>query len=482
MHATSLLGNSTHAAGDNKGLAAWMMEQDLGSSDSAADGFVAAFSQANHADTSPNVLGAYCDDGSGEECDFEKSTCSDGTVDKCHGRGPKFEALDLGVSSCWEIASRVVDAAKTAYSSLGSSSTALVGSSVKAFHFFHNMTFWDFTLPNGTAARTCPAALGYSFAAGTSDWPGMFDFSQGDSGDPDANPLWNVVKDLLSKPSAEQQECHQPKPILLNVGDLSQPYPWAPNVVDIQAFRVGQFVIVTSPSEVGTMAGRRWREAVATEAAGFLDEDPIVVLSSPANTYAHYLVTPEEYDIQRYEGASTLYGRHSLDAYINLTVSNLGYLSPDSDSLPEPGPSAPDNRERSLSFITGVVQDGAPGDHPFGSVRTQPKGSYQLGETVNATFQAANPRNNLRLEETFVAVERQTDGEWTRVRDDSDWFLVYTWRRTDFTLGHSEVDVTWDTAGNAEAGTYRFKYYGDSKPLIGAIKAFEGTSDSFELA
>lgn len=365
--------------------------------------------------------------------------------------------------------------------SLGSSSTPIVGSSVKAFHFFHNMTFWDFTLPDGTAAKTCPAALGYSFAAGTSDWPGMFDFSQGDSGDPDANPLWEAVKGLLKEPSAEQKECHGKKPILLDVGEMSDPYPWAPNIVDIQALRVGQLVIVTSPSEVATMAGRRWRDAVAEEAKSFLDEDPIVVLSSPANTYAHYLVTPEEYDVQRYEGASTLYGPHSLDAYINLTVSNLNYLSPDATDLPEPGPDAPDNREDSLSFITGVVQDGHPGNYSFGDVRTQPEESYSLGDNVKVTFQGANPRNNLRLEETFVAIEKQDGDEWTQVHDDSDWFLLYTWRRTDFTLGHSEVDVTWETGGNAEAGTYRVKYYGDAKALGGSITAFEGTSKGFDL-
>lgn len=115
IHATSLLGNNTHAAGDNKGLASWMLESDLGAGDNVAEGFVAGFSQANHADTSPNVLGAWCDDGSGEECDFEKSTCSDGTVEACHGRGPRFDALDLGVSSCYEIATRLTSAAKEAY-------------------------------------------------------------------------------------------------------------------------------------------------------------------------------------------------------------------------------------------------------------------------------------------------------------------------------------------------------------------------------
>lgn len=480
VHATSMLGNNTHAAGDNKGLAAWLFESELTGSDGVADGFVAAFSQANHADTSPNVLGAWCDDGSGQQCDVKTSTCSDGTVDACHGRGPKFEALDLGISSCYEIASRQVTAARKAYNSL-SSSKPVVGSSVKSFHFFHDMQFWEFTRADGTKGQTCPAALGYSFAAGTSDWPGMFDFKQGDSGDPDANPLWEVVKGLLKTPSAKQTACHEPKPILLDVGEMSDPYAWTPNIVDIQVLRVGQFLIITSPSEVATMAGRRWREAVASEASTFLDEEPVVVLSSPANTYAHYLTTPEEYDIQRYEGASTLYGRDSLSAYINLTVSNLNYLSPDATGQPAQGPPPPDNRDKSLSFITGVVRDGVPLGKSFGAVVTQPSATYAVGDVVKATFQGANPRNNLRLEQTYLAVERQDGSTWTRVRDDADWFLVYTWRRTDWFLGYSEVDATWETAGNAEPGTYRFKYYGDSKNLLGTISSFEGTSQSFVL-
>lgn len=33
-------------------------------------------------------------------------------------------------------------------------------------------------LPNGNISHTCPAALGYSFAAGTTDGPGQFDFTQ----------------------------------------------------------------------------------------------------------------------------------------------------------------------------------------------------------------------------------------------------------------------------------------------------------------
>lgn len=359
----------------------------------------------------------------------------------------------------------------------------MVGSTVKSFHFFHDMTFWEFQLPDGTTAKTCPAGLGYSFAAGTSDWPGFADFTQGDSGDPDANPFWAVVSGFLRTPSAEQKKCQEPKPILLDVGEISQPYAWSPNIVDVQTLRVGQLLIIVSPSEATTMSGRRWRKAVAEEAAKILpdDDEPIVVLGGPGNTYAHYVATPEEYEVQRYEGASTLFGKHELDAYINLTVSNMKYLAPDADGKPDPGPSAPDNREASLSFVPGVVQDNAPIGGSFGKVLSQPDAEYSLGAVVNVTFQGANPRNNLRLEETFAAVEQSVDGEWKQVLDDDDWFLVYTWRRTNWLLGYSEVDITWETAGNAEAGTYRVRYYGDAKGLTGNISSFNGTSNSFKL-
>lgn len=59
VHGTSMLGNNTHVSGDNKGVAAVMFEKNIASDSSAADDFVAGFSQANVGDTTPNVLGAW---------------------------------------------------------------------------------------------------------------------------------------------------------------------------------------------------------------------------------------------------------------------------------------------------------------------------------------------------------------------------------------------------------------------------------------
>ncbi|BEJ17784.1 hypothetical protein CspHIS471_0700520 [Cutaneotrichosporon sp. HIS471] len=215
---------------------------------------------------------------------------------------------------------------------------------------------------------------------------------------------------------------------------------------------------------------------------GYANLEQKVVLGGPANTYTHYAVTPEEYDIQRYEGASTLYGRDTLNAYINLTVNAINFLSPTANNPPIV-PLPPDNRARSTSFIPNVIYDNPPVGRKMGQVLSQPRESYARGKTVTAVFQGANPRNNLRLEGTFAAVEKQlADGRWVRVHDDSDWYLVYSWMRTDVIWGASTVQIDWETGDGADKGTYRIKYYGDQKmSFTGKIVAFEGTSNAFVL-
>ncbi|KAJ1383533.1 hypothetical protein SESBI_43293 [Sesbania bispinosa] len=63
--------------------------------------------------------------------------------------------------------------------------------------------------------------MGFSFAAGTTDGPVAFYFKQGDD---KGNPLWKMVRDLLKTPSKEQIDCQQPKPILLDIGEMKEPY------------------------------------------------------------------------------------------------------------------------------------------------------------------------------------------------------------------------------------------------------------------
>lgn len=371
--------------------------------------------------------------------------------------------------------------------------TPVIGK-IKSFHFFHDMTYWKFNLPDGTEVSTCPAALGYSTAAGTTDGDGLGGFSQGTIAPPKMN-LWSFVSDtekslwtslfkMLARPSRQQKGCHGAKPILLAAGDLSFPYKWEPSIVDIQMMRIGQVVLAISPSEITTMSGRRWRDAIAKQAISNLGEtEPIPLVVGPANTYAHYVTTPEEYTAQRYEGSSTMFGPYQLPAFINLTVSNMHYLAANAPPMQHSErPKPPNYSSSSLSLFPGVYFDRAPADRPYGSVLRQPRGAYTRGEVISATFQAANPRNNFRLEETFAAVEKKVGpNSWARVLDDGDWFLVFTWRRTNLVLGYSEADVSWETGKDVETGTYRFRYFGDARRMFNGVEGFEGASEAFTI-
>lgn len=228
--------------------------------------------------------------------------------------------------------------------------------------------------------------------------------------------------------------------------------------------------------------------------------------------------------IQRYEGASTLYGPHTLAAYINVTLSLVPYLSASSKSRPPPGPAPPDNANRSLNFIPGVIYDRPPLFKNFGDVITDVRTTVRRGTPAAAVFVGANPRNNLRLEHNYAVVEKlvddsstvatlvdpdspelasldspsetseelrkerernesspQAEKTWQVVRDDSDWHLVFHWRRTSELLATSEVTITWETEDWAEPGVYRLRYFGDAKSIGKPITMFEGFSGEFEL-
>jgi neutral ceramidase len=490
VHGTSLLQNNTLITGDNKGVAANLLENSM---KEVSPDFVAGFSQSNVGDTSPNVLGAVCED-TGMECRFNDSTC-DGKTAPCRGRGPYFRYPDQGTRSGFEIGRRQFAAAKQL---LDRSLARLPGpASVSSFHTFANMSSYTFPSPRNPShlLSTCSAALGHGFAGGTTDGPGAFDFKQGtnDSNDDSPslrNPLWKAARRFVHEPSDPQILCQHPKPILLDVGAAVKPYAWTPNIVDIQLLRIGPLLIIVAPGEATTMSGRRWRNAIASAAPEILGvKSPHVVLGGPANTYAHYIATEEEYSVQRYEGASTLFGPHTLAAYINLTLTHLPYLGSRAEVAKLPpllsGPMPPINTNASLSFIRPVVVDNPGFFRSFGQVLSSPETGtvYTSGDVPVTVFVGANPRNEFRLEGTFAAVERlDTDsGEWVRVRDDSDWHLVYRWERTSTVLGTSEVRVEWEVEEWVEEGMYRMRYFGDAKGLGGGVSAFEGVGEPFRV-
>jgi neutral ceramidase len=79
------------------------------------------------------------------------------------------------------------------------------------------------------------------------------------------------------------------------------------------------------------MAGRRLRAAVKQvlvegNVVG-ADQEVYVTIAGLANNYASYVTTFEEYQAQRYEAASTIYGPHTLDGTCRSCVCKTASLS-----------------------------------------------------------------------------------------------------------------------------------------------------------
>jgi len=481
VHGTSLYNNNTLVSGDNKGMAAFLYENSV--EPDAMPGrttFVAGFTQTNMADTTPNTLGAYCENPAesyhGQPCDAATSTCGGKTQD-CKGRGPGYRVSDFE-------SSRIIgDLQFRGAQTIMNGARSAVSGPVRSTHAWIEMASYEFALPNGTQVSTCPAALGYSFAGGTTDGPGMFDFTQGSN----VNPFWEVVKGALTpNPTAAEKACQAPKPILLNTGASHSPYEWAPNSVSAQMFRVGNFVMLIMPGEFTTMAGRRVREALRAKlvSSGVLsDSTGHVVMAGPANAYTHYVTTPQEYAIQRYEGASTIFGPFTLDAYIHKYSSMVPYLADNASGSPPSDTPPPDLIPSAISLATGVVWDSAPSGKSFGQVLQNAAASYSAGAKVSVQFVGAHPRNNMLLEGTYLTVDRLVSGAWATVKTDSHPSTTFEWVRVDGFTGTSTVTITWTIESGTPAGSYRIRYFGNNKvPVLGTIKSFTGTSATFTVA
>ncbi|KAH9672703.1 Neutral ceramidase 2 [Citrus sinensis] len=470
--------------------------------------FVSAFCQSNCGDVSPNVLGAFCID-SGLPCDFNHSTCN-GKNELCYGRGPGYP--DEFESTCI-IGERQFRKAVELFNTATEQLTGNVGYK----HAYVDFSNLEVGLPKrggGTeVVKTCPAAMGFAFAAGTTDGPGAFDFTQGDD---KGNPFWKLVRNVLKAPSKEQVKCQHPKPILLDTGEMKIPYDWAcyvcpvwwiavsfflisnsgcnfilmimqPSILPVQILRIGQLVILNVPGEFTTMAGRRLRDAIKMSlisgGGGQFNSNVHIVIAGLTNTYSQYVTTFEEYQVQRYEGASTLYGPHTLSAYIQEFKKLAAALIIGQTVMP--GPPPPDLLDKQISLLPPVVVDATPLGVKFGDVKTDvPQNStFKRGDMVAVTFWSACPRNDLMTEGTFALVELlQGQNAWVPAYDDDDFCLKFKWSRPAKLSPQSHATMEWKIPESAVSGVYRIRHFGASKSLFGSISHFTGSSSAFVVA
>jgi neutral ceramidase len=345
---------------------------------------VAAFPQSASGDVSPNVLGAF-DARAGTACDGSRAERDGGSaggfaflknprVRDCVGRGPSGTEGDRFLSCL------VTGTAQAAACVSLLDGAARVSGPVRA------AARWVPIGREGGAAaaragdraaaadRTATPALGYSFAAGTTDGPGENGFTQGDRDrEDDATErtkknknkqrfLGRVATFLFGGAfgvSKETRVAHAPKPVLVAFPDADEdetddetrffppgarvfkrrfrrnpPLGWVQRDVQVQVFRIGRVLIASVPAEVTTVAGKRLEDAAAraarrhdpTSRGSGEEQTWSTVVNGLANGYSGYVTTAEEYAAQRYEGASTLYGPNTLRLYERVVAELVAEL------------------------------------------------------------------------------------------------------------------------------------------------------------
>ncbi|MCM2323760.1 MAG: neutral/alkaline ceramidase [Oligoflexia bacterium] len=447
IHGTAASHDNRYISSDNKGHAAWLFERERGA------GFVAAFANSEEGDVAPNLY--------------------DPHWNRLHD---DFTSVRLSGESQFRKARELFEGASRS-----------VGEELDYRHRWVRMpglvVRGEFT---GEGPRAlCLAGLGYSFAAGAEDGPsGMPGFREGMRqgevtriSDP-LSLLYGIASLVLAPPNREDTACQYPKPVLVATG--RQRPAWTPEVLPFQLFRLGSLALIAVPGEMTTFAGRTLRSQVLEQLSPLGVSQ--VVIAGLANTYSDYITTREEYQLQHYEGASTLYGPFTHAAYRQV----FGELA---EAMREGAPAAPGTVPPDLSGKVPEAQlpvlfDSKRPGEKYGQTLREPEVRYVRGQTVEAIYRTGHPNNDLRTGGTFGEVQVLGPEGWRTVATDADPELLFKWKRVSRLdcPACSEAVLRWRIPEEAPAGTYRILHHGARRAFPpGKVSSFDGSTREFEV-
>lgn len=442
-HGTSMTNRNTLITGDNKGYAAYLWERVDRHVDYLAEGppdLVAAFAQTNSGDMSPNL-------------------------NRRPGSGPtedEFENTEI-------IGARQAAAAR----GLSTAPAVVITSGLDARASYVDLS--DFSVRSeftgdGREHRTGPALAGAAALAGTEEGPGPLYplLKQGRN-----RIIDGIARSMIYRLSPRLEDSHAPKGVVGPGSRLNAALPLMAEGGLIQLLRIGHLYLIGIPAEVTIVAGLRLRRTVAEIVGADLAD---VLVAGYCNGYLHYVTTPEEYDEQRYEGGSTMFGRWELPALQQVVAGLAADLR---DGRPTPRQTLPHRDSRRRRSRRDPRADEPAVGRQFGDVLIAPERSYQAGEAVTAEFVGASPNNDLRHGDSYLRVEHEIDDRWVRVADDGDWSTIFRWRRTG--RRSSVVTVTWTIPADTAPGRYRLRYDGNARDTENRTRAFTGTTLPFEV-
>ncbi|WP_327150949.1 neutral/alkaline ceramidase [Nocardia sp. NBC_01329] len=441
-HNTSMTNKNRLISADNKGYASFTHEHtDHGVRylDGAPE-FVAAFAQTNAGDMSPNL-------------------------NLAPGSGPTDNEFD----NTRIIGERQYEASRTALENARPSSGPV--GSVFCYIDLSDITVDARFAPGGVPRHTAPPAAGVSlFAGSVEDGPGL---PGGPIQEGVRHPFLESLGDPHPAVPAWLADAQAPKAVAVPF-TLLPPAPWVPSVVPVQIMRIGALYLAAAGAEFTIVAGLRIRRAVADALGVGLDQ---VLTQGYANAYHEYVTTPEEYDAQQYEGASTLFGRNTLPAYQQEFTRLATALA--AGTTVDRGPAPRDLSHLQPNFVLPPGPDTAPPGQDFGAALIQPAASYSRGARATVEFVSAHPKHNPRRNGTFLEVQRLVDARWVRVANEGEWNIRFHWSKRP--PATSVAGFTWDIPGDAPTGRHRFVHYADRMAPDATLHPVIGISNEFDI-
>ena len=174
----------------------------------------------------------------------------------------------------------------------------------------------------GTDLRLCTfAAIGTPAAAGAVDGPTRLrvlpQMNEGVRAPEPTRGDCQGAKLVLHPPAGLKHWTDEQAPTDEQLDHASVPTDF-PSVAPISLIRLGNKVLATAPAELTTVVGVRLRtrltryiRKLATDGRAAATGIEGVVVVGLTNDYVQYIATAREYELQHYEGASTLYGPSS---------------------------------------------------------------------------------------------------------------------------------------------------------------------------
>jgi neutral ceramidase len=442
VHNTSMTNRNRLVSADNKGYAAYHWEREVSGVDYLAEevepALVTAFAQTNAGDLSPNL-------------------------NLRPGSGPtedEFENTRVIGTRQYLAAARLLAAADGAEVLEGGLDHRLIHVDMADVRVGPRFT------GDGRPHRTSHAVPGATaFAGALPDGPTGWRFVHHEQ-----NPALDAVsRQGIYRLSPRLRDSQAPKTLAAPISLLNRVVPFGQEVLPVQLLRIGSLYLLCLPFEVTVVAGLRLRRTVA--AAVGTDPDHVLVMGY-ANAYGHYLTTPEEYDAQMYEGASTLFGRWQLPA-VQQTAALLAEAMRDGRPV-DPGTPAPDLSGRRRRTPRRPAPDAA---HPKAQIGRQISFLWD-DRTAIVEFAGVHPGNDRRRGGTYFEVQRRVGLSWHRIADDGDWSTRMYWKRLPSRRGTtvSTVWIEWRVPFGTPRGRYRFVYRGDTGRVT-----FEGRSQEFDV-